>query len=73
MTDSRPVYTLFKGTAEENPMRLSVDDVARMIALTEDRGSELGCAVILMTPHRAKAIGERLIEMAAGLVQIEPQ
>jgi hypothetical protein len=63
-----PVYTLFRGSEAEPPMRLDVRDGT--IILTADRGDE-SCAVVRMTPHRAHAIGQRLIEMAAGVVKTE--
>ena len=71
MSDSRPVYTLFKGTQEERPMRLTVDDKTRTVALMEHRNEDEETVVIRMTPHRARAVGERLIEMADGLVKAE--
>lgn len=71
MMESRPVYTLFRGNDAEPPMRLSVDEWSRLISLSEDHGSETGCTIIKMTPHRAKAIGECLVAMADGLVKAE--
>lgn len=70
MTDaSRPVFTRFVATDTENRMTLYVDDKRRTIKLVED--TDEGQITTTMTPHRARAIGERLIEMADGLVKAE--
>jgi hypothetical protein len=68
--EERAVFTRFASTADERAMRLSVDDKARQIALVEEHHEQFE-VVILMTPHRARAIGERLIAMADGVVAVE--
>ncbi len=69
MADDRLVYTLLRGTDIEPPMRLEIRD--GMIVFTEDRGSDDGMTIIRMTPHRARAVGERLMAMADGIVAAE--
>lgn len=69
--DEMPVYTLFRGTDTERPMRLQFHEHSRLIVLSEDFGPETGCISVTMTPHRAHAVGERLIAMAAGAIKTE--
>lgn len=51
-------------------MRVTVDELARTIIFSEDAGDEYS-KVILFTPHRARAVGQALMEIADGLVAAE--
>lgn len=62
-----PVYTLFVKTDQERAMKVHTS--MGHVLLTEF--SEGGTEVIWMTPHRARAVGERLIAMADGIVTME--